>query len=127
MSGFDKQKFADYLDEHVSPKRFGEGRCAHFVRVALAAGGLKPITWPVPAKDWGPTLVALGFTVTPAAGYTPALGDVVVIQGTSDSEAGHIAGYDGKYWVSDFVQNDLWPGPAYRKEKPSYALYRRAD
>jgi hypothetical protein len=39
--------------------------------------------------------------------------------------AGHIAGYDGKSWVSDFVQADFWPGQAYRKEKPSYVVYRR--
>jgi type VI protein secretion system component Hcp len=40
------------------------------------------------------------------------------------STAGHVAGYDGKNWISDFVQNDFWAGPAYRKERPHYAVYR---
>ena len=33
-------------------------------------------------------------------------------------------GYRELHWVSDFVQSGFWPGPAYRKEKPSYVIYR---
>jgi hypothetical protein len=40
------------------------------------------------------------------------------------STAGHVAGYDGKHWVSDFVQRDFWAGKEYRKERPHYAVYR---
>lgn len=39
-------------------------------------------------------------------------------------KAGHIAGYDGKDWISDFVQNGFWPGKAYRTERPDYVIYR---
>jgi hypothetical protein len=85
---------------------------------------LKPITWPIPAKDWGGTLLALGFVTVVDTKYKPQLGDVVVIQGTSQDKDGHIAGYDGKHWVSDFIQREIWPGPNYRKEKPAYAIYR---
>jgi len=53
-------------------------------------------------------------------------GDIVVMEPTKHGDqAGHIAGYDGKNWVSDFVQRGFWPGPAYEKEKPSYVVYRR--
>jgi hypothetical protein len=48
----------------------------------------------------------------------------MVMQPHTDSTAGHVAGYDGKHWVSDFVQRDFWAGKAYRKEKPHYAVYR---
>ena len=53
-------------------------------------------------------------------------GDIVVIQPTKHGNpAGHIAGYDGKDWISDFVQHGFWPGTAYAKEKPNYVVYRR--
>jgi hypothetical protein len=32
--------------------------------------------------------------------------------------------YTENGWVSDFKQNGEWPGPAYRKEKPSFKTYR---
>jgi type VI secretion system secreted protein VgrG len=124
MAAFDKQKFVAYLDANVSSKQFGEHACAHFVRVALAAGGLKPITWPVPAKDWGGTLLALGFTAVLPQNYQPQLGDVVVIQPPKADDAGHIAGYDGAHWVSDFVQREMYPGPSYRAKKPAFVVYR---
>jgi hypothetical protein len=131
VATYDKQAFARYLNAHVSSKQFGEGACAKHVREALAAGGLKPITWPVPARDWGGTLLALGFVAVPATGYTPQLGDIVVIQApphaTGKSTNGHIAGFDGAHWVSDFVQRTLYPGPEYRSGTPSYVYYRRGQ
>jgi type VI secretion system secreted protein VgrG len=111
--------------KNVSAKQFGEGLCAKHVRLALAAGGLKPITWPEPAKDWGPTLLSLGFTQVSDADYTPLLGDIIVIQPPKGNASGHMEGYDGTNWVSDFVQREMWPGPSYRAEKPAYTIYRR--
>ncbi len=61
MAAFDRQRFASYLRDNVSPAQFGEGKCALHVRLALAAAGLVPESHPVSAKDWGPTLEALGF------------------------------------------------------------------
>lgn len=52
-------------------------------------------------------------------------GDVMVMEPhKGGSKAGHVAGYDGSRWVSDFVQNDFWAGPGYRTEKPHYVVYR---
>jgi len=127
MPGFDKQKFADYLDTHISPEQYGEGACAKHVRLALAAGGLRPVTWPVPARKWGGTLLALGFTPVTTPNYIPQIGDIAVIQPIKAGGDGHMEGYDGKNWVSDFVQRDFWPSHQYAHAKPAFVVYRRAD
>jgi hypothetical protein len=130
MAGFDKQRFVTFLRANVSPQEFGEGRCAKFVRLALADAGLVPASHPVSAKDWGPTLVSLGFAELAAGDTAYQLGDVAVIQGTSESKDGHIQGYDSaaRQWISDFVQKrDFWPGPSFRNEKPAVVVYRRPD
>ena len=131
MVGFDKQRFVTFLRANVSLQQFGEGRCAKFVRVALADAGLVPTSHPVSAKDWGPTLVSLGFAELVAGDTDYQLGDVAVIQGTSESKDGHIQGYDSaaRQWISDFVEKkrDFWPGPSFRKEKPAFVVYRRPD
>lgn len=139
MPTFDKKEFGSYLTKNVSAPQFGVGLCAKYVRHALASAGLAPSTHPVSAKDWGPTLLGMGFKEHARNGYLAVngqfnacsidpyvaeLGDVVVIQGTSTSADGHMAGYTGTAWVSDFVQREMWPGPTYRKEKPAYAIYR---
>ncbi len=125
MATFDMKAFATFLKANVSKSPFGEGACAKHVRLALAAGGLKPATWPVAAKDWSPTLMALGFKALPANGHLPAkLGDIAVIQTTSESKYGHIEGYDGSNWISDFAQREFWPGPSFRSETPAFMVYR---
>ena len=32
--------------------------------------------------------------------------------------------HDGKQWVSDFKQRDLYGGPGYRNNNASYSVYR---
>jgi len=128
MAAFDRQRFVSYLRDNVSPAQFGEGKCALHVRLALADAGLVPESHPVSAKDWGPTLETLGFTQVPGDDSEAVLGDIAVIQATSDSEHGHIEGYDGTEWISDFVQKrGFWPGPTFRAEKPAFVLYHWPD
>ena len=105
MPVIDSQKFAAALKTNALPP-FGQGRCARFVRLALEAAGADTTGHPV--DD----------------GYTVQLGDIAVIQSTSESVPGHIEGFDGTNWVSDFVQQAFWPGPSFRKEKPAYVVYR---
>jgi hypothetical protein len=128
MAAFDIDKFTEHLRNNADTKGFGHGRCADFVRQALAAGGYEPASWPVHAKDWGPSLLRAGFStvkVEELATFEPMKGDVAVIQSTTLRKSGHIQGFDGKNWVSDFVQkNGFWPGQEYRKEKPTYVIYR---
>ena len=125
MPGFDKQKFAHALRTNALPP-FGIGKCATYVRLALEAAGLSTDPHPPYAKEWGPTLERLGFTTVSQTGYTPQTGDIIVMQQTSACIYGHMEGYDGSNWVSDFVQRELWPGPSFRAEKPAYAIYRSA-
>jgi hypothetical protein len=108
-------------------------KCAQYVRQALEAGGfyINPNDRPDLAKDYGPHLEKAGFhrlSPRPRPDYDAQKGDVVVIQShTEVSRAGHIAIFNGKHWVSDFVQEHdktIWPGPGYRKFKPDYEVYR---
>jgi len=120
---FDKAAFGKALRNNALPP-FGRHKCAVYVRMALEAAGLNTAGHPGDAKDWGPTLVRLGFAAIPATPYTPALGDIIVMQGTSASSSGHIEGYDGQNWISDFVQHAMWPGPSFREEQPDHTIYR---
>jgi hypothetical protein len=128
MAAVEVDKFTEHLRNNADDKGFGHGRCAYFVRQALGAGGYKPATWPVHAKDWGPPLLRAGFhtvKVENLSAYKPMKGDMAVIQATSHRKSGHIQGFDGKNWISDFVQkNGFWPGQEYRKETPAYVIYR---
>jgi hypothetical protein len=79
-------------------------------------------------KDWGPTLLRAGFhevQVDNLTDFRPQRGDVAVIQATTHRTSGHIQGFDGVNWTSDFVQvHGFWPGAEYRTEKPAYVIYR---
>ena len=99
------------------------GRCARYVREAIEAGGVT-LARTLSAKDYGVSLVAAGFVQQSPTPETYQKGDVVVIDGFAAHPHGHIAMYDGTRWVSDFAQSGLYPGANYRKEKPSYAIYR---
>nr|WP_315400472.1 hypothetical protein [uncultured Duganella sp.] len=122
----DKERFAAHLRAHAAT--MSTRKCAAHVRRALEAGGADTSGHPVDAKDYGPTLVRNGFHAyrpLSLGAYLPVKGDVVVIEPASTgNRSGHIQGYDGKQWISDFVQSGFWPGPAYRKETPNYVIYR---
>jgi hypothetical protein len=123
----DIEKYTTHLRNNA--KRYSQGMCAKYVRLALAAGGAPTNgRHPGHAKDWGPVLLRLGFhrlTVENSDIFIPMKGDVVVIQPHSaESPSGHIAAYDGKIWISDFKQRDFWSGPTYRIKRPPHAFYR---
>ena len=89
------------------------------------------------AKDYGPTLIELGFEEIPVTWnyevvpsdeqYTPQIGDTRVwdtYPGQSP-QAGHIDWYNGQNWVSDYRQNNKWwPGENYKTYHPHYKIYR---
>ncbi len=127
MAVFDSQVFVTFLRANVSPLPFGAGKCALHVRLALKQAGLEPLLQPISAKDWGKTLLALGFGIGPVDAMDAVSGDIAVIQATSDSIHGHIQGFDGRQWISDFVQKrGFWPGPKFRDERPGFVIYRWA-
>ena len=125
----DVDKALKWLTDNSLPP-YGNGICATHIRKGLEAGGFATAGHPAAAKDWGPTLTRGGFkALASTAGYVPVKGDVAVIQGVSTGagRAGHIEMFDGKDWVSDFIQprgKEIYPGPQYRAETPSYVIYR---
>ncbi len=90
------------------------GKCALYVRLALAAGGLTSFNTnrPANAYQYGPYLTKAGFTTVYQGTYTSGMGtvsgvragDVVVFQPVSGHPSGHIAIYNGSRWVSDYTQ-----------------------
>lgn len=123
----DLDQFARHLRLHALP-RWGRGRCGEFVRKALqaAGAGLRP-PYPPSGKLYGPALCALGFQsidVPNPDGFVFLKGDIMVMEPCQPCGHGHIAGYDGCQWISDFVQRDFWAGPGYRKQRPVYTVYR---
>ncbi|GAA0407618.1 NlpC/P60 family protein [Massilia aurea] len=123
----DIQRYTAHL--RTKAKDTSQKRCAQFVREALAAGGASTHgIHPIHAKDWGPTLLRLGFhplKVENSDAFIPLKGDVVVIQPyPKGNVSGHIAAYDGRIWICDFKQRDFWSGPTYRKLRPPHVFYR---
>lgn len=99
-----------------------KGQCAKSIRLALANGGI--YIKPVPsAKLLGPSLTQVGFVEIPKTSSIIA-GDIVVIEPHADGADGHSAMFDGKIWISDFKQQDIYPGASYLASKPNYKLYR---
>jgi len=121
---FNTNGFGDTLSDSAEKK--STGNCAKYVRRALEAGGLDSSGHPTNAKDWGPTLEKNNFKPLKQEKYTPKKGDVVVIQPYPGGRPeGHMAAYNGKQWISDFKQRDMWAGPGYRKHKPPHVIYRK--
>jgi RHS repeat-associated protein len=125
----DINQFVHALDSNALPA-YGKGRCGRHVGVALAAGGLNVGSHN--GKDYGPYLLDAGFSEVSPNGYQPRSGDVVVFQPYSGgSPYGHVQGFDGTNWVSDFIQpypatapGGIYPGAGYRNRKPPYVIYR---
>jgi len=121
---FDVEAAISHLNDNAHDT--SQGACAKYVRQAIEAGGVTiPAPRPLYAKDYGPKLTELGFKKVDAKDYVPQKGDVIVLEPPKGQTAGHIEMYNGTTWVSDFTQrDDIYPGPAYRKEKVAYEIYR---
>ncbi len=99
------------------------GWCAKYVRKAFEAGGISTSGRPGSAKDYDTYLQEnKGFRAVNPRNYTPIKGDVVVWEGGSHSEHGHIQMYTGKQWVSDFRQNSFYP---YSSHSIPHTILRR--
>lgn len=105
------------------------GDCGMYVRQAIEAGGIRMnkalnSTEDGSAFGFGPILRDTGF-LTVAPGEKPQRGDVAIFQPVKGHPNGHIAMFDGKRWISDFRQKDVYGGSGYRKGPEPYVLYRR--
>jgi hypothetical protein len=125
---FDIEKAAANLRKNAEATSLG--KCARAVRMAIQAGGINPTSWPPVAKDYARYLLDWGFlpledvSSDTADQYRPILGDIVVLQPVNETEAGHIAMFDGAVWISDFRQRDIWAGPSFRHVRPPIAAFR---
>lgn len=110
-------------------RKYSQKHCAKSIRQALEAAGADTSGHPAEAKRYANVLLRNGFhpiVVSDPDSKAFRKGDIVVMEPTlKGNRAGHIAAFDGKEWISDFVQSGFWPGPAYAKEKPKYVVYRR--
>jgi len=123
---WNKYKAVEYLNQNAEPLSLGQ--CARYVREAIEAGGIK-LVHHVSAKDYGSSLVHHGFQkivqTHATTNYHHKLGDVAIVQPIAGHPHGHMAMYNGSWWVSDFVQyHGVYPGHSYRQSKPPYAIYR---
>ena len=125
---YDVEKATTYLTDNAQPK--SQHECARYVRLAIQAGGCPTYIHPSSAKEYDMFLPKLGFKPIHLTDYKPAKGDVIVIkppQNQSGHEHGHIAMYNGKKWISDFPQRDMYGGSIYRKKGTEYYLFRRSS
>lgn len=111
-------KFAHTL-AHNAYSRSTE-KCAKHVRIALESAGARVQSHPVAAADWGQTLEKIGYKRISPAFDKPQEGDIYIISRTRTHGYGHIAGYTGKSWVSDFRQNSY----AVYGSNANYKYYR---
>ena len=93
-----------------------QGSCAKFVRTYIEAGGVKTTGHPVSAYQYASFLPKIGFTKIASvtgksnqANWTTTNahpGDIAVMK---HGKHGHICMWTGSYWVSDFIQNRMYP------------------
>ncbi len=121
---FNKDNAVKHIISAVEPS--STGNCAKHTRLAIEAGGVI-ITRSQKAKDYGGSLIKAGFKELLSTTINYEKGDVVVIDGFAGNDNGHMAMYDGSVWISDFMQNGLYPGSGYRTHKPSFIIYRYSD
>lgn len=123
QSGLDIDKAVAYLN--LNAESHSTNKCALYVRLALAAGGLTSFNTNHPgyAYQYGPYLTNAGFKSIGQAGCSaPKKGDVVVFQPIPGHTSGHIAMFNGSQWVSDFKQQSIFVAAGY--QNGSYACYR---
>lgn len=99
------RKAADYATKHALPRSNKD--CAKYVNRSFRAQGIN--VWGH-GKDVAKNLIATGkFQSIPySKDYVPQIGDVMSLPAGlgQNATAGHVAIWNGRYWVSDFVQKN---------------------
>lgn len=121
----DIRHFVVFMNSLAEERTMTGHESAWAVRAGLQAGGLDIEKYPYYAKDYGPFLLHLGFSKVPNDS-PPQPGDVMVLQ-PGLNPSGHVQVWDGKRWVSDFMQPasiGRYRKKRYRDIDAPYALYR---
>lgn len=118
---YDISKANNYVTKNAHLR--SQGLCAQYVRKALEVGGC--CTWghPLSAKGYNEFLTALDFSKIPQNGYQPKEGDIVVFDAVKGHPYGHIAIWNGKQWVSDFLQKNFYVAHSYKLAN-DYQIFR---
>lgn len=105
-SNFNVQKFVAHLDAKGLAK--SSGYCARYVMNALVAAGIPNTCRQASAYMYPNALLKHGFHEI-SMSTTPQAGDIVVNDKgyNGKSKHGHIQGFTGSRWISDFKQNRL--------------------
>ena len=93
-----------------------QGACGRYVRLALEAGGFERTEVFVSAYRWAGYLSSRGVPTVAFinnCSFQPQMGDIAVFGAIQGHVHGHIQIWNGQQWVSDFRQNDFWPGSSY--------------
>lgn len=102
---FNKAIFAQTLRANSTAK--SRGLCAMYVRLAFEAAGGKVNPRPGSAYQYVRVMQANDFREVDKNGYTPEVGDIYIIDRFGKHVHGHISGYTGSQWISDFRQNGI--------------------
>lgn len=122
--GWDKIKAIAASRANAPANQSSLGFCAHYTRLAIEAGGIR-LSHHASAKDYGSSLLAVGFVKVPSGHYMHQAGDIGIVHPIPGHPHGHMAMFDGSIWISDFRQyHGLYPGKKYRQLKPGYDIYR---
>ena len=119
---FDLDTFTNRLKSIT--RQSSTSKCAKSIRVALQSAGAKIQSHPVAASDWGNTLLSLGYREIKPSFDHPKEGDIYIIHRTQKHQYGHIAGYSGNSWVSDFKQKSY---DVYKDKNVSNSYFRLAN
>ena len=68
-------------------------------------------------------LKRMGFDEVAAEGYSPQTGDIVVFPKVDGHIWGHIQMWNGRQWISDFMQKGFYAAAGYRE--CGYRIFRR--
>ncbi len=114
---YDPDKAAQYATEHACRKSVS--LCAAYVRQSIEAGGCPTFFHPKVASEYKDFLLDLGFKEIPQANKRET-GDIVVFNAVKNHPYGHIAIWNGKQWVSDFKQRNLFVAKEYSSKDATY-------
>lgn len=102
-AGWDIPSSIESLNSHANSR--STGYCARYVRQALESGGINTYGRPGSATEYDSYLPKIGFEYQDPSNYKPQTGDISIIKATPRHKYGHISMFNGKNWISDFVQN----------------------
>ena len=115
------EKAAEYVTKNAESKSVG--LCAKYVRKGIIAGGI-PLYQGGEAWSYKYLLPILGFKEIEDVN-DKKVGDIVVFQPIGKRYFGHIAMWNGRQWISDFIQRSIIVHSDYKKEGCEYKIFRK--